>query len=497
MRRGELFDLWPEWDRGADRRSAAALRTELYVGNYAPRVQALVRKRVQDPIAGESIARVVNTAHGLLGSVTDAVAVAYQRGVRRELRGASPDLARAFADLVAESAMVERATSLSALAWATGPVLLVPWVGAVRGAPRLSLAVMLPGTYEVRCSPVAPDAIEAVLWRRDDGAFVEVDALGWRYWSSAGDPLNDGAYTPHGLDYCPAVALRARPWLPFDWHNARDHAGLVDATLEVSFRHALALWLRQQVAVPQVVITAPVAAVPADQAMGHPTVPLWFNAQPGEVRYEVHERKVNVAEMLAEIAAIVNAAVSRYGIPPSEITYTNDATNYGSLSVAVRGERLAAQRDAQAPWLKSSELALWRAVVDVARASTHRHALALPPADEAAAALRVMFPDLASPDEQIKRFEAFEAAQRHGLANAVDLLLQSRPEFTRLEAEEEIAANLDQYAQRLEWLASRNVSMDPARGVQSIAQLQGRAGGVASGEARAGAAYAAAGDTAP
>ena len=59
-----------------------------------------VRRRVQDPIAGEAIARVVNTAHGLLASVTDAVSVCYGRGVRRELRGASPDVARAFADLV-------------------------------------------------------------------------------------------------------------------------------------------------------------------------------------------------------------------------------------------------------------------------------------------------------------------------------------------------------------------------------------------------------------
>lgn len=494
-RRGDLFTIWPEWDRGSDRRAASALRSELYVGNYAARVRDLVRRRVQDPVAGAAIARVVNTAHGLLGAVTDAVSVCYGRGVRRELRGASPEVARAFADIVGESAMVERATSLSALAWATGPVVLVPWVGEVRGVPRLSLAVMLPGTYEARCSPVSPDVIEAVLWRRPDGAFVEVDALGWRYWSPEGDALNDGAYTPHGLTYCPAVALRARPWLPFDWHNRHDHAGLVDATLEVSFRHALALWTRQQVAVPQVVIAAPPETLAAEQVMGHPTVPLYFSANAGEVKYEVHERKVNVAEMLAEIAAIVNAAVSRYGIPPSEITYTNDATNYGTLSVAVRGERLAAQRDAQAPWLKAAEVALWPVVADVVRASTHRHALALPAADEVASSLRVMFPDLASPDEQIKRFEAFEVAQKHGLSNAVDLLLQSRPELTRAEAEEEIASNLDQYATRLEWLASRNVSTDPARGVESIAQLQGRAGGVASGEARA--AYAAAGDTAP
>ena len=56
-RRGDLFTIWPEWDRGADRRATSALRSELYVGNYAARVRDLVRRRVQDPIAGEAIAR--------------------------------------------------------------------------------------------------------------------------------------------------------------------------------------------------------------------------------------------------------------------------------------------------------------------------------------------------------------------------------------------------------------------------------------------------------
>lgn len=495
MRRGPLFDAWPEWELGKRRRAAAALKLELYGGDYADRVRKLTRQWIADPVVATAVARVVNTAHGLLGAVADACAVCYQRGVRRELVGASPEAARAFAALVGESGMVERAASFNQISWAAGPIVLAPYVEQVRGVPRLALAVCTPDRTEVRRHPAAPDVLTAALWERDDGVLVELTADGWRYFDAHGWPLAGGAVTPHGLDYCPAIFFRSRPWLPADPWGWTDHAGLVDATLQVSFRHALALWLRQQVAVPQVVITAPIAAVPGDQTLGMPTVPLYFNAPPGEVKFEVHERKVNVAECLAEIGGLVNAAVARYGIPPSEVTFENSNSNWGSLAVAVRGERLAAQRDQQVPHLRRAEFALWSTACDVVRASTHRLARVLPDADAVADALRVRFADLATPDEQLKRLEVLAAAEPRGLMTATDLLLQAQPELTRDEADELIRDNLGAYAARLESLVARNVSTDPARGVESIAQVQGREGGLASGDARR--AYAPSGGPTP
>ena len=483
--RGELFDVWPEWKLGEKRRASAALRLELYHGDYKERVRKLIGERIKDAETATEIKRCVQTAHGVAGTVADVLAVAYLRGCRRELRGASEAAAKAFTDLVDESGIVERAVSLNALSWLTGPLIVVPFVDVVRGVSRLGLHVCTPDRTEVRYNAAAPDVLEAVLWRRDDGAFVEVDALGWRYWSTAGDPLNEGAYTPHGLDYCPAVPFRSRPALAYDWWNSLDHRGLVDATLEVALRHAIGMWVRSQNLADLIVISGPFDDVPKLQAVGHPSRPMFFDAATaGQVDVKVFKRSSNPAEYLAECAALVNAAVSRYGIPPSEVTFENNNTNWGALAINVRGERLAVQRDAQAPWLRRSERALWQSVCAVVIASTHRHAALMPAPDELASVLRVTFPDLADANDQIKRMAAFEAQQKHGLTNAVDLLLQSRPELTRAEAEEELAANIDAYAKRLEELASRNVSMDAQRGVQSIAQVQGREGGTVSGDVR-------------
>lgn len=481
--RGELFDIFPEWELHKDRRAAAAVKLELYRGLYRDRVKRMVRDRVGDQDAAALVAKAVNAAHGLAGSVTDACCVVYQRGATRELRGVGPEAERAFADLVIETGFPEWSITWNQLSWFVGPIVLAPYIQPVRGKPRLGLCAMTADRTEARRTPGAPDVIEAVVWQRDDGVLVMLDGEAWSYWTEDGERLDADA--PHGLDYCPAAALRSRPWIAGDWWGALDHQGLQDATLELSFRHALALYLRQQTAVPPVVVVAPVAAVPGEQAIGG-VRPVYFNANPGEVSVKTLDRNVPVADLIAEMAGIVDAATSRYGLPSSAVTFRNDSTNWGALSLAMTPGALALQRDAQAPWLRRSERTLWPIVADVVRASPHRHARAMPPADETDGAQRIIFPDLGDPDEQIKRLDVFERALKHGLANAVDLELQRRPEMTRAEVEELIAANLDFYAARLEELARRNVTMDPERGVQSIAELQGRLGGQTSGAVRRG-----------
>lgn len=483
--KGELFRLWPEWKIGEKRRSAAAFRRQLYVGDYKVAVRKMVKDRIADAETSVEVAKFVNTAHGLLGCVADAVAVVYQRGVRRELRGVGEGAARAFADLVGESGLPVQGTSINALAWATGPVVVVPYVDSVRGGPRLCLATVTQDRCEVRRHRAAPDVLEAVLFEREDGVLVELDAWGWRYWSATGERLDDGMHdAPHGLTYCPAAVLRARPWLAYDWSGTTDHVGLADAALEVAYLSALGRWARTQTSAPLTEITAPDDKYAKGQPIGHPSRPLVFDAAPGEVRVAVHDRTTDPRHYLGEIQALASAAVARYGIPPSAVSFVNDNTNWGTLSIAMTPGALALQRDAQAPLLRAGERALWAAACDVVRASAHRHARALPPADEIEAALRVAFPDLGEPGEQIKRMQAFEARLPHGLASAVDELLRERPELTRAEAEEEIAANLSEYTTRIAELAARNVAADPARGVQSIAQLQGREGGRQSGAVR-------------
>jgi hypothetical protein len=256
--RGELFRLWPEWDLEAGRRAEADRKRRLYTGDYKGDVRAMVTARIADQESAGEVKQHVNTAHGLLGAVANACAVVYQRGVRRELRGAPEAGASAFARLVAESGIVAMGPALNALSWATGPVVALPHVTKVRDEPRLLITYATSDRYCVRRHPSAPDVLLAALWQRDDGVFVEVDEKRWRYWTAQGDSLDDGEHdAPHPLGYCPASPIRARPWLAFDWSGSTDHIGLCDAALEVAYLHALGRWTRTQNSGPMTSIIAP------------------------------------------------------------------------------------------------------------------------------------------------------------------------------------------------------------------------------------------------
>lgn len=480
-----LAQRWPEWKLGETRRAGAAFKRSLYAGTYAGAIKRAVVERIGDSATGAEVVRFVNTAHGLFGVVADTCAVVYQRGIHRELRGVSEPAAKAFADIVAESGLPALGASVNALAWATGPVVVLPFVDDVRGVARLCLETVTQDRCEVRRHRSAPDVVEAVLFTRDDGVFVEVDDEAWHYYNTTGEPLDDGAHdAPHGVGYCPAAVLRAREWLAFDWHGATDHAGLADAAVEVGYLSAVGRWTRTQTSAPLTVITAVDEKFAKLQSLGHPSRPLHFNANPVEARVDVLDRTTDPRHYLSEIQALSASAVARYGIPPSAVSFTNDMTNWGTLSITMTPGALALQRDKQAPLLRDGERALWLTALDVVRASTHRHSRTLPSSADAADSLFVGFPDLADAADTLKRAEAFERLLPHGLASAVEALMTARPELTRAEAEAEIAANLSEYTARIASLAERNVAADPARGVQSIAQLQGREGGIASGETR-------------
>ena len=78
----------------------------------------------------------------------------------------------------------------------------------------------------------------------------------------------------------------------------------------------------------------------------------------------------------------------------------------------------------------------------------------------------------------------------YGLSSPVDVPLAARPELTRAEVDEIQRQNLADYIKRIKPLVERNIPGEApdALGYQSIAQQQGRTGGIASGETRANAA---------
>lgn len=473
------------WKASKERRKLAADKLELYEGRHVPKVHALIRERMTDPAAAKQISTWANSSRNLLRQITELVAIAYNRGCVRDLAPRStpgadaiaasldPRAAAAFADIVAESGMPEAQATINAYAWLLGPTIVIPQIEA-DGTFWIDIAT--PDRTAVQL--VNPRKPRAVLYqRREDGLFVMVDDLGWSYYDSEGEPMRGLPPIVHGLGYAPVAIFRGM-YFAGDWWNAHEHRALVDASLEVAMYEAIMGWSRKQ-STKQLVVYAPKETIGGKQIIGHPELPLHFDGPPDAAKVEVIDLNASPDTWLGLIDAKVAGVCELYGIPPSAIKGVNSNTDWGQVGLARAPEVLDALRDKQIQQLRSGESQLWPAVCDLLRASTHRHAKALPPGDEVRDMLRVRFleqaPDV---DKRKKRIELFELEEKLGLASVTDLVMEQRPELTREQAEQWIADNLDRYTARIDTLAARNIPATQSDAVESVAQAQGRLGGL-------------------
>lgn len=492
--KGPLFATWgAEIEAGEARRLASRARLDAYQGQFVDHVRSLIPGRVRDKESAAEIAKFVTASHNLAASAVEAVNVAYRSGCRRTLaRGADAAAVRAFHDLVQESGLPALAPNLAALAWISGPVLLLPTVQVVRGVPRLRVESVTADRFEVKRTG-GGDEVDAALVFRGDGSFLVVDGTRHAYYDPDGWPLAGGAFDrEHGCAWCPASIFRARRGLDF-W-GASDHRELIDGTHEIAYLWALGRWVRTQTQAPLTAITGPEDKIPKLQAIGHPSRPLVLAGVPAEFDVKVLDRSTDPEKYLSEIRALAAACVQRVGLPPGAVSLVSHSGEWGTLAVAMTPAALASQRDRAVPFLRAAEVEAWSTVAEVVRASGHRHARALPDAATFEAQLRVAFPDLNDADEQAKRMAALKERLPLGLANPIHELMAQRPELSPEDAEEELQENLRNYIDVIVPLVERNAPADPgpARGVETLAQQNGRQGGEVSGQVRRAAADAAA-----
>lgn len=466
-----------------DRQRRAALKRRIYEEDFLGDIVACIKQRLVDPAAREQVSKFAEETLNVLKSVTQAIAVVYDYGCRRYLRGASEAQNDAFARIVRETKTSSLQSSWNVWGWLLGPTFVVP---AVRKA-TMELETHTPDESWCRRKG---DNVEAVLWRVGK-SYVEVSADGWRYYDERGElESHPELGAQHGvvelsLEKAPVATFRTSLPSAKDWWCSSAHRGLASGTLTACYQWAHLGWVRKAQSGKLLVVKAPKEKLIAGQTTTDAEMPLYFDGETDEADVEAIDRTVSPEGHLQMIRFIIEQCAERYGIPGQDVSFDSDSGgDMGMIALQLRREKLAHVHAQQVPGLVEGERQLWPAVAAVARAAGHPLAGQLPPPDEVREMLAIEFPAPEVVTDPKARIELDVAELKLGLTSPTEIMQRRHPEMTREQAKAAQRENLDDYAELLEFVASRNLPRDPSQATQTLAQVQGEAGGVRSGEVR-------------
>lgn len=478
--KGALAAKWSaSWSASAGRRLIAERKLRILREDHQGLILQKLQERYPNPELYSFVSRFVTRAPNLVLAVVSAIGgVVYDNGVLRTLRGASPELARAWREIVNECGINSLASAIGQRAWLAGPTGVSPHLDR-RG--RLALDVITPDVLELERTG---KYVDSALWLHNSSTWVEMDDQAWRYYDARGRMFKE---VPHSAKECPLVPFLAGENLSDYWQSSA-HSGLVDKCLEVSVLSAHGTYVQQVSANKITHIDGDIEDFASLQNLGEFALPLI-----GTGTINIEDRAVDPSPNWGMISRAISDAVSVYGISPTEVTGFNTSTSeWGSLAIKIRSERIGAQRNKQIEFIADSERRLWSVVVALLRDSEHRHAKLLPPPDEVSDMLRLSFAETADPEEIKARIAAMEAGLSHGLTSALETQMRLRRELGEDEAQEIMDERLEAYARRNAFLAHNNLPSDARLMGKPLDAQQGREGGLISGEVRRGAADVAA-----
>lgn len=468
-----LGKLW-EIDTSTLRRQKLARdKADCYADEFLALIKARIPERYSDPERQRAMQKFASTTVNVTRSIADAVAVNYSQGIRRTLSNASDDEAKVFADLVTESGAELQQADWGVSSWLCGPTLVIPYVNAT--THRLMLSVVRPDQYDAQLG--RGRSLLSVLWRIDDaGQWAHMTPTETTYYSDAGEPT--GEVFAHGLGYVPAAVMRSRAEIFGGFWGAACGRGLLDASIDAGVTYAQLQWYRTVQVGYLTTLAGEGAKFGSGQSIVEPEVPVTYDGDPQSMSVSVISRDTDPARFLAHIYAIIGFQTQQHGIPPSEVTFQQDASNWGALSLSIRSEKLAHLRARHAPHLLRGEHDLWPIACDIVNRSPHESAGKLPTRQDVARRLIAEFPELEGTADPATRLELFVGEQRHGFTNDVEYYQNRHPTLSAAECRARIDENREAYFRGIEEARSRQIPFDPEKGVISIAEQQGALGGL-------------------
>lgn len=453
------------------RKQGALQRLRILQEDFRHDIIARIHETHEQPSVRDRIAKFASVAINPARDVTQAVACAYDLGVRRVLREASEEAQLAFVRLVKESMAATKAPHWNRWAFLLGPTFVLP----VIRKGKLALELIRPDACDIKQDPDDPMGVPAAaVWSAHGGGadFVMLDQEKWTYLDDKGKEVKPTQ--EHGLGYWPGAVMRLDEpidsWWPRNWQER-----LVDGTITCAFVYAKMQWVRKAQNKKLLTIIGDTESIPKGQLLD-PELALvaTTSTQGNSLQVQVFDFEASPAAFLEEIRYTVETLIESYGIPQSAVNFNTNEE--GGLSATVAKDKLGHLRQAQIPYLTRGEMELWPAAVAVAQAAGHPLAGKLPPPDEVREMLDVQWPTMRVIDDPMQREALYKERLRRGGVSPIDMVQEDHPELTRDECRNKVQENVGDYAWLVDSITSRGLVMDLSSGLMASSEALGRMG---------------------
>ena len=421
--------------------------------------------------AKRAIEKHVSRDRNVLRYIVDSLATPYNTAPTRKIRDITDAQAEAIRDAyrIAEvDEALEQAGRI--VVWGNTAHVLVRWE---QDEPRM--LVLGPHQCDALWAPGSGDKYPSILTYATSAGGADrvlVDSERWVWVRESAGQWTEIESEPHGLGMTPWVCWRWRAPAS-DYWDVELGQDLVDCTLDVGRMAAHMRWVRTHRAQRALVLTlAENDPTPAPQQVnGDGAIMIRGSRAAG---LEVIDPETPPHNFLTDIKEAIASTAASYGL--------RSVSDAGLVDEEAEADKLGKLRARQLSHFARAELELARRIA----ALVSRHDPARAVADEAVRkGFRVRFAPFVPADDPRAQVETALAQQKVAATNPVAFYQQLHPELDEYAAETEVYENVEQLAKMADALASRNLALGDSNQLQTVAQLQGRVGGQASGATRA------------
>lgn len=430
------------------------------------------------------------------------MAVAYKRRPRRRLDGANKTDNRKWTDLLSAIGLDAETPEWQKFAVAMNRIVILvvaqvdedgePTVGFEMVTGAIAEVVREPGTPITAPPGILAYRLPAAANVHNDPSTpvcVTVDSRWWIWWNSAHKMVR---VVEHGMGMFPGADMRSTRPAGDDWWDPSNGRGVTRTVAEVGMIAASMGLTRKEMCRKLIafITDSETDEIPDGQTITHPYKPIMASGAGLKLIVEDLDQAIDnflkhIKALQDEAAELVTGAVSTLVDPdPGQ----GDVAGVSSVTQHAAVEEV---REAQQLTLDRFERRIQRVIAKMAVAIKHPNAV---DPEKVRVGGRTVWQRLPLLDKPMERIKVWEEETKFGVSDQVEAMME-REGISAEEAEERLMEIAERRARLDEFRASRNQAADPTADPTTVAveeqpgeslmQQQGRAGGQASGEARA------------